>query len=112
MREGDVALATLPQADGQRRLDRWSFCVECPLFDDWLVCGVSTQLHQRVEGLDESIEPLHGDFAISGLKAASVIRLGFLTVLPASRFLGILGRISRERHHRLLQSLCRHVIPK
>jgi len=44
-------------------------------------------------------------FPASGLKAASVIRLGFLTTLPARRLLGIVGSISRERHQRLLQRL-------
>jgi mRNA interferase MazF len=83
-----------------------------PPFADWLVCGVSTQLQQKVAGLDEIIEPRDADFATSGLKAASLIRLGFLTVLPASQFLGVIGSISRERHHRLLASLGRHLNPK
>jgi mRNA interferase MazF len=48
---------------------------------------------------------LHPDFAHSGLKAASLIRLGFLAVLPSNQFLGIIGSISRERHMRLLQRL-------
>jgi mRNA interferase MazF len=85
---------------------------QMPPFADWLVCGVSTQLQQKVAGLDEFIEPAHADFARSGLKAASLIRLGFLTVLPTSQFLGVIGSISRERHQRLLESLCRHLNPK
>jgi mRNA interferase MazF len=61
--------------------------------------------HQRVVGFDETIEPLHPDFAHSGLKAASLIRLGFLAVLPSNQFLGIIGSISLGRHMRLLQRL-------
>ncbi len=112
MREADVALARLPQADGQAKPRPVVVLRHMPPFTDWLVCGVSTQVQQLVEGLDETIEPAHADFAGSGLKAVSLIRMGFLTVLPASQFLGIIGLISRERHHRLLQSLCRHLNPR
>ena len=76
-----------------------------PPFGDWLVCGVSTQLHHEVVGFDETIAPTHADFRGSGLKATSLIRLGYLVVLPADRLLGILGSISAERHERLLQRL-------
>lgn len=47
------------------------------------------------------------DFVGSGLKAPSVVRLGFLTTMPADRFLGVLGSISRDRHLRLLDRLSR-----
>lgn len=74
-------------------------------FGDWLICGVSTQLRQEVPGFDDIFEPSDPDFRASGLKAASVIRLGFLLVLPEDQFLGRLGSISRERHSRLLERL-------
>ena len=45
------------------------------------------------------------DFAASGLKAASLIRLGFLAVMPASKFLGVIGSISTERRMQLLKAL-------
>jgi len=41
----------------------------------------------------------------SGLKAPSLIRLGFNTVVPTDHFLGVLGSISHERHTLLLQRL-------
>jgi mRNA interferase MazF len=112
MKEADVALAPLPQRDGQVKPRPVVVLRQMPPFSDWLVCGVSTQLQQQVPGIDQIIEPNQPDFARSGLKAASLIRLGFLTVLPASEFLGVIGSISRERHHRLLESLCRHLNPK
>jgi len=73
-----------------------------PPFGDWLVCGISTQLHQQVPQFDEVVDPSDSDFAASGLKAASIIRLGFLAVMPANRFLGVIGSISNERRLRLL----------
>jgi len=112
MKEADVALARLPQADGQVKPRPVVVLRLMPPFNDWLVCGVSSQVQQQVEGFDETIGPAHADFASSGLKAVFLIRLGFLTVLPASRFFGVIGSISRERHHRLLESLCRHFSPR
>jgi mRNA interferase MazF len=76
-----------------------------PPFGDWLVCGVSTQLRQRVVELDEVIDVSDGDFVASGLKATSVIRLVFLPVMPTAKFLGAIGSISNERRMRLLRRL-------
>ena len=55
-----------------------------PPYGDLLVCGVSTQLRQRVAGFDDQIGPGDPDFRASGLKAPSLIRLGFLAVLPVA----------------------------
>jgi len=105
MTEGDVALMPLPQADGRTKPRPVILLRQMPPFGDWLVCGVSTQLHQQVAGFDETIEASHADFTRSGLKAPSLIRLGFLVILPAERLMGVLGSISVERHRRLLQRL-------
>jgi mRNA interferase MazF len=105
MNEGDVALTPIPQADGFTKPRPVILLLLMPPFGDWLVCGLSTQLHQKVVGFDETIEPSHPDFPQSGLKAASLIRLGFLAVLPAKQILGILGSISPGRHQALLHRL-------
>ncbi|MEO6244351.1 MAG: transcriptional regulator [Opitutaceae bacterium] len=105
MSEGDVALTPLLQADGRTKPRPVILLRRMPPFGDWLICGVSTQVHQAVAGFDDLIDPAQTDFLGSGLKSASVIRLGFLTVLPADHFLGALGSISRERHSRLRQRL-------
>jgi mRNA interferase MazF len=109
MREGDVALTPLPQADGRIKNRPVILLRQMPPFRDWLVCGVSTQIHQQAAGFDETIEPAHTGFASSGLKAASLIRLGFLATLPAHDLPGIIGSISAERHQRLLRNLARHL---
>ncbi len=105
MSEGDVVLTPIPQADGLTKPRPVILLCQMPPFSDWLVCGISTQLHQEVVGFDEPIVLSHPDFTKSGLKAASLIRLGFLVVLPAKRLLGVLGSISPERHQRLLHRL-------
>lgn len=100
MTEGDVALTPLPQADGQAKLRPAVLLRKVPPFGDWLVCGVSTQLHHEAVGFDDLVEPSHPDFAGSGLKAPSLIRLGFLAALPSTALLGDIGGISCERHER------------
>jgi len=105
MKEGDVVLATVPQADGAVKHRPAVVLREMPRYRDLLVCGVSTQLHQEVKGFDEVISPPDGDFADSGLVGESLIRLGFLAVLPRRAIAGSIGSISRERHERLLKTL-------
>ena len=76
-----------------------------PPYRDLLVCGVSTQLHQHVKDFDELLSPADGDFKASCIRKKSLIRLGFLAVLPRYRVLGSIGSISAERHKRLLRKL-------
>jgi mRNA interferase MazF len=109
MNEGDIALAPLPQADGQIKNRAVVLLRRLPPFGDFLVCGISTQLHQHVAGFDEQITAGDPEFAASGLKAASLIRLGFLAVLPDSALLGKIGSLSSARCQRLLANLCRHL---
>ena len=105
MTEGDVVLTAVPQADGTLK-DRPTIVLrEMPPFRDLLVCGISTQLHQEVVGFDELISPGDSDFTGSGVRSPSLIRLGFLTVVPRSKVLGIIGAISTGRQKRLLKKL-------
>ncbi len=79
-------------------------------FRDLLVCGVSTQLQQQVKDFDEIIKTGEADFTVSGVRAESLIRLGFLAVLPRSRVIGTIGEISPERHKRLLKRLADYLV--
>jgi mRNA interferase MazF len=103
MTEGDVVLTLVPQADGTIKNRPAVFLREMPPFKDLLVCGVSTQLRQEVKSFDELISPSDADFVSSGLVRESLIRLGFLAVLPRNQVAGKIGSISPERHKRLLE---------
>jgi mRNA interferase MazF len=107
MNEGDIALAPLPQANGQIKNRPVVLLRRLPPFGDFY--GISAQLQQRVAGFDETIGSDDKEFAASGLKAASLIRLGFLAALPDSALLGKIGSLSPERRQRLLANLCRHL---
>jgi len=110
MNEGDVILTPLPQADGQLKNRPAVALRELPPFGDVLVCGISTQLRQAVPGFDELIIKSDPDFVAAGLLADSVIRLGFLAVLPRRNILGSIGTLSPERHERLLRRLSAHLV--
>ena len=112
MKEGDVALTTIPQADGRVKSRPIIVLRELPAYRDFLVCGVSTQLRQYIEGFDEVISPADQDFQQSGLIAESVIRLGFLAVLPRNTIIGAIGEISPKRHKRLLKVLSDYMVGK
>ena len=79
-------------------------------FDDWLVCMVSSRLHQAESGFDEWINPSDADFAATGLKVPSILRLSRLAVLGGSLLVGSLGSVSHERleavRSRLAEWIC------
>ena len=110
MRQGDVIIVPMPQADGVVKNRLAIILREMPPFRDLLVCGVSTQLRQVAKDFDEIISPTDADFASSGLKEESLIRLGFLVVVPRNKIAGSIGSISPERHKRLLQRLSEYLV--
>ena len=110
MTEADIVLTPLPQADGIVKNRPALLLRQLPPFGDFLACGISTQLHQAVPEFDDVISMTDSDFPTSGLVADSVIRLGFLAVLPRQRILGSIGKIAAERHTRLLRNLGEHLM--
>lgn len=111
MKEGDIVLTAMPQSDGHIKNRPAVVLREMPPFGDLLVCGVSAQLQQRVAGFDQVIKPGDSDFVESGLKSPSLIRLGFLAVLPLRSFLGAIGSVSSDRHKQLFRRLSKHLSP-
>jgi len=110
MNQGDVVLTPVPQANGILKNRPAIFLREMPPYRDVLVCGISTQLHQQVNGFDEVVDQTDSDFATTGLRTTSLIRLGFLAVLPRSAVIGSIGSVSPERHKRLLTRLSDYLI--
>lgn len=110
MKEGDIILTPMPQADGKVKNRPAVYLREMPPFRDALVCGVSTQTHQLAPDFDELITTQDSDFSNSGLVSDSLIRLGFLAVLPRRNIIGSIGSISPERHRRLLHRLSEYLV--
>jgi len=66
-------------------------------YDDWLICMISSQTRQFIEGFDEIVKENDADFGESGLKVTSVIRVGRLAVVSGDILLGAIGQVSHER---------------
>ncbi len=96
---GKIALIRLPQTDLSPGKSR-PVLVLAPVpsqHDDWLVCMVSTQLHQAVDGFDEIISSAAEDFVATGLKTESLIRIGRLAVVSGDLLTGAIGAIANDR---------------
>lgn len=108
MREsGQIALFKFPQTDQLDAKLRPALLIgRLPgQFGDWLICMISSQLRHCVEGFDEIIHQDATDFSASGLKAASVVRVGRLAVVAESILVGSIGEIAPERLRRIKSGL-------
>jgi mRNA interferase MazF len=110
MRAGSIILVSIIQADGNRKNRPALVLREMPKYRDLLVCGISTQLWQFIPNFDEIIGTEDADFIESGLVRESLIRLAFLAIVQQTEVIGSIGKISNERHCRLLSSLSNYLI--
>ena len=62
-------------------------------YKDWLICMISSQLSQRIDGLDGLIGEEDDDFKESGLKMSSLFRISRLAVVEQQVFDGFSKRI-------------------
>jgi len=107
MTPGDVVLIRLPQVGGGPPKLRPALVLGLlpGPFQNVLICGISTQLQDLQSAWDESIGPKDSDFAGSGLRRASAIRLSYLYAADARDVLGVIGRIDADRLKRLCARL-------
>ena len=110
MKEGSIVLASLRQSDGKFKPRPVLILKQMPKYNDLLVCGISSQLSQLIEGFDEIVDEKDEDFSVTGLLKSSVIRIGFLSVLPQKDILGTIGNIETNRHKRLLKNLSEYIV--
>lgn len=109
-RAGQIVLTPFPYSDlSGAKLRPVLMLRQASRFDDWLVCMVSSQVQQAETGLDEILVQSDTDFASSGLKAPSVLRLSRLAVLQGALLLGSIGAISDERLKNVRQRLAKWV---
>ena len=107
--ESKIIVTIFPQ-DTQSKLRPALVLREFHKHGDFLICGVSTQLHHMVPSFDILIDKSHPDYIISGIKSPSIIRLGMLMVLQKHNVKGVIGRLSPETHIRLLKNLAEFLI--
>ena len=80
MKPGDLVLIRFPQADLKQGKLRPALVVAISpsRHPDLLLALISSRLHQATPGFDEIINTSDTDFITTGLKVASLIRLGLL----------------------------------
>ena len=110
MKPGDIALLAMQQVDGRTKNRPILLLKQMPPFNDWLVCGISTQLHQECKGFDFVILNTDVIFSQTGLKGSSLTRLGFLDVIPVSSIPGSIGNIDSVTLKLLLKRLANHIL--
>jgi len=74
-------------------------------YDDWLICMISSQTQQYIEGLDDIIRSDAEDFAQSGLKTESLFRVSRIAVAADGILEGAIGEISPDRLRRIRDNL-------
>jgi mRNA interferase MazF len=107
---GHIVLAELPHHDGTTKKRPALLLAPMRPYGDYLACGISTKLRHLVPNFDEVMLLDDTEFSKSGLQFQSLIRLGWLALVPETSIEGSIGRISDERLHRLLRSLIEYLI--
>jgi mRNA interferase MazF len=107
MKSGDIVLIRLQQATGQATKLRPALLLATlpGPYQNFLLCGISTQLDRLETNWDERIAPADQDFAASGLRRESAIRLSFLYAATASELIGVIGAVNQDRLARLRRRL-------
>ncbi|PIZ26082.1 MAG: PemK family protein [Chloroflexi bacterium CG_4_10_14_0_8_um_filter_57_5] len=106
-RAGDIVLFRFPQTDlTEGKLRPALLLSKLPgEYEDWLTCMISSRIRHYVPNFDEIVQESDSDFAQSGLKLESVIRVGRLAVIEGELLLGEVGKISSERLKRIKNHL-------
>ena len=101
--EGQIVLFRFPQSDQKDGKLRPALILrKLPgKFNDWLICMISSQLHQVIPDLDEIINLEEPDFQQTGLKQSSLIRASRLAVVDEDILIGKLGTIDTLRLNKI-----------
>jgi mRNA interferase MazF len=106
MKEGSIVLTNLPQADGSYKLRPVLVLRKLPTYDDFIVCGISTQLRQQIIDFDILITAN----PTNGLKANSLVRLSFLAALSVKDMRSNIGVVEAATHQLLLKRLSEYLV--
>ena len=109
MKEGDIVKAALNQVDNKIKFRPVLLIKKMPPFDDWLVCGITSQTRNRVINFDLLINEEDSDFLNTGLLKTSIIRVGFLATIPENIIEGAIGKINENKYYELINNLLTHL---
>jgi mRNA interferase MazF len=95
MEEGQIILAVF-ETDKERKNRPALILRKSPKYNDYLLCGITSKLHEEIKDFDFLIDKNHADFPESGLKNDGLIRLFFLGIVREEEILGTIGSISNS----------------
>ena len=110
MKPGNIVLVDLLQSDGNYKLRPALVLKKLPKYNDFLICGISTQVHQYIKDYDEILYQQDNYFSLTGLQKTSLVRLFFLAVASEKRIAGSIGKIQETLHKDLLQRLSMFIV--
>ncbi|MCA9935879.1 MAG: type II toxin-antitoxin system PemK/MazF family toxin [Ardenticatenaceae bacterium] len=107
MTPGDIVLIRFPQTDLQAGKLRPALVVAIApgRHTDLLLALITSRTYQAIPKFDEIITPTDSDYATTGLKTRSFIRLARLTSVDPSIINARLGHISPERLRQIRKRL-------
>ena len=99
MKPGDLVLVPFPQADAQAGKLRPALVLAIApgRHKDILLAMITSRDYQVVPGYDEILDPADADFANTGLKARSVVRITRLASVEESLVKAKLGTLAATR---------------
>lgn len=109
MKPGDVVLIQLPQIAGGPPKSRPALVLALlpGVYQNILICGISTQLRDLQPDWDDLIQPNDVDFSQSGLRRTSAVRPSYLYGADAREIAGAIGRVDAARLDRVRRRLAR-----
>ncbi len=107
MKPGEIVLIRFPQADLEAGKLRPALVLAIApgRHPDVLLAFITSRAYQENPDFDEVIEPEDTDFATSGLKARSVVRLARLASVEEGVINARLGKIATARLSRIKKRL-------
>jgi mRNA interferase MazF len=111
---GDVVIFDFSQTDFAQRKPRPALliCQMSSIYDDWLLCMISSQLRYFTSGVDELIRASDADYTQSGLIKESVIRVTRIAVVDGAALSGKIGEIDPLRLKRIKENLAAWIMAK
>ena len=109
MEEGQVILAVF-ETDKEKKNRPALVLRKSPKYNDYLVCGITSKLHEEIKNFDFVLDKNHTEFLESGLKQDSLIRLFFLGIVRDEDILGTIGSISNDTLQTLQKRLSDYII--
>ena len=105
--EGDIFLFRFPQTDLAIGKLRPALIIRQvgEVFDDWLICMISTRIKHQIPDLEMVIDPSQKDFAITGLKKPSLLRTSRLAVIQGKNLEGKIGSLPSHQFEILREKL-------